>query len=239
VADETGTNLPAVKDNLYSALALAQEAGDIDALRDVRAIATALGRGALARGLGIEAENQAAEVVLRAERALGSVLLQIPRAPRGPKKGSFTIPGRRSNRAESGEERVRGTTSGPSETSLDKAITDLGVAASTTQHWQWLAMLPEDRFEQLLAEHRGRGERIAKVNFYQAARPKPAPGWREVAFAPPEEGGAPTPAYAEFRKAAMALIANISQVPLDEMAEVALLIKDLANAYNVERMKRG
>lgn len=62
---------------LRTALTLATEAGDIVKMQDVRAMATAMQQGAKARGMGIEAENAAAEVVLRAERAIGQALLSL------------------------------------------------------------------------------------------------------------------------------------------------------------------
>jgi hypothetical protein len=62
---------------LTAALALATEAGDIAALKDIRAMGTALTTGARARGMGIEQENKAAEVVLRAERGIGQALTAL------------------------------------------------------------------------------------------------------------------------------------------------------------------
>lgn len=65
---------------LRQALALATQASDIPALQDVRAMGAALQKGAATRGLGVTAENQAAEVVIRAERAIGAVLIELKAA---------------------------------------------------------------------------------------------------------------------------------------------------------------
>lgn len=221
---------------LQSALALATEAGDVDALRDVRAMATALGKGARARGLGIDAENQAAEVVLRAERAIGQTLIALAdQGLRAKGGGAVLFDPLRSTTGHGAQGALRGRM--PSDL---PTLKDLGIN-NARQAWEWqqVARLPDDQFEDMLEEFRSSAKRIAKINFYNAVKPKPAPGWREVAHAPSEEGGGSTQAFVNFRRAALALIEHISQVPLDEMTEVAALIKELANAYNVERMKRG
>jgi hypothetical protein len=56
---------------MQAALARATENHDLAALKDVAAMAAAFQTGAKVRNLGIEAENQAAELVIRTERAMG------------------------------------------------------------------------------------------------------------------------------------------------------------------------
>ena len=203
------TNELATIEPLTQALALATEAGDIDKLRDVSAWATALRNGARARGMGIEAENKAAEVILRAERAMGVVFERMFA------DGTMKYGGRTEK------------TAGTLPTYADFGITRPGDG----QHFRLLARMTDARFEELIEEHRAKGERIAKVNFYrddaEAARKRAAKDLREVL----SEDEAPLSVVENFRAAAEAMIAAMSQTPGEELATVAGLIKALYDEY--------
>lgn len=218
---------------LRAQLAVAEEAGDITAMKEVAAFATALQKGAQARGLGVAAENQAAEVVLRAERAIGTVIRGLPRAQTGPAKG-------KGGRAPGGEY-VRGSTSDGTLTLYQQAVAAAGLDKNRkgAHQFQKLAELPEDDFEELLAQARAKAERIAKVDFYRAVgavgkvEPEAVKRVKEMLADEEEE----TSQFAAFAKAAGDL--DLSQLPDEELAEVAAIIKGLAGQYNIERQRRA
>lgn len=192
------------------------EARTAQDFRDVASIAAAARAWARARGLGIEAENQATEMVLRAERGLGKMVLDLI------EDGAIY----------SGQDRVavrheripRADVVGDMTPVMYNAIKDL-------------ARIPDERFEQMLAEARAKDERIAKRNFYQDYRRSLNDGLRGIQNLPSED--APDPYVAAFLKASRALIAQIERVPLADLPEIAQAIKALANAYNAERSRRA
>lgn len=178
---------------LKRALALAIEAGDIAALRDVAAMASALRKGAQARGMGIEQENVAAEVILRAERALGLILLSVPREAHGPSKGKGgRLPG---------GEYVRGSTTQGNQTLFDKTVTEIGAGPKAIHQYQTLARLPDENFEGMLASIKGAAERLARVKFISKPDKTGAPLPEE------RETSAPTePGWERFRQGAMDML---------------------------------
>lgn len=210
------------RSQMRSALAVATAAKDFDALRDVASMATALQQGAKARGMGVEQENAAAEVILRAEREIGRGLLDQRAAgliqPRG---------GQRSQTVEN-----------------LPSVKDLlpGVHQQYVAWWQKLADMPDDEFEGLLAYAVTKQERIAKVDFYRVAAAKGSSAgtptrekneaiedsgfvalrlgiYRLLGWQVDEDGkGAPT------RN-------GLTQLPADQLAEVKTLVESLAAAY--------
>ena len=213
------TNELATIEPLTQALALATEAGDINALRDVQAFATSMRKGAQARGLGIEAENRAAEVVLRAERAIGLALIALREAGQlGPVGGRLPDGSRRT-----------------AESVGRESLQELGINEPAAHRFRLLARMDAGRFEELIADHRNKGERIAKVNFYrdeqEESRKRAAKDIRDILA----DDDAATSVFETFRSAAEAMIADMSQTPEDELPEVARLIKRLYDAY-VARM---
>lgn len=197
---------------LQTALALATEAGDITQLRDVRAMSTALQKGAKARGMGVEAENAAAEVVLRAERAIGQLLTSMRES------GALQGEGRRSNiRREEGV----------------LTLPDLGFNPHDQSLWKWqqLARMPEDDFEDMLSIVKQARERISKQNFYRGASPR-SDGARP-------DDGASSLVYASFRRGIRKMLTvGLGSLPNDELAETAGLIRELFTAYNAARETR-
>lgn len=273
---------------LKQALALATEAGDIKALKEVHALASALRKGAQARGMGLEAENQAAEVVIRSERAIGLAI------------GELKASGRFGHQGDSGDVRdkiiealeaaggpltsaqvveatglanksvVQVLHNNPAFAKVDERkggawrvvderladlrsimrIRDLGITESESSNFQRLASMPDDRFEDILDELRSLGSRIAKVNFYAPARK--AADVRE--YERSVEAEVPTSsAFTQFRAGAYALLEwevaeegtgayalnTMLALPTDELAEVAGLIRLLAEAYTKVRAARS
>jgi hypothetical protein len=213
---------------LQQALALAAEAGDVEALRDVQAMATALQKGARARGLGVSAENQAAEVVLRSERALGAVFNAIPtEGRRGDSRPESPTPMQQAW-ALLGETRGSGKNkSGP---------------PTRVHHWKALARIPDAEFEAMLDAARRSKERIAKVNFYEShakRTDRPTP---------------PHPGFEMFRAGAYNLLGwhvdddgvgaatknGLMELPDDELRQLRVLVEAIAQAYGeAVRARRG
>lgn len=213
---------------LQQALALATEAGDIDALRDIASMGTALQKGAQARGLGVGAENQAAEVVLRAERAIGQTITAMREA------GLLASPGASPRQWTS-----------PDAMSI-KTLADLGLGSGTDRNrvhdWQKLAKMAPETFESMLAAVKEASERISKVNFYQPDRKTHA------APAPTSED----PYFRMFREGAYGLLGyevnadgdgiftknGLTSLPNDELAVIADIISEMTARYNQARAAR-
>lgn len=219
---------------LSAALALATEAGDMEGMKDIRALATAMQQGARARMMGVEAENAAAEVVLRAERAIGHLLIRMTEDGTRAKGGGEVLrddvqlaTGRGSQSA------LRGR--GPSEL---PTLASMGITnARAAWEWQQVARLDDGAFEAMLEAARGHHERIAKWNFYRKGK------------SPLDAGRArPTREDADFltfRQGAYGLLGwatngdgtgaptrnGLLTLPNDELVQVAVLIRALARAY--------
>lgn len=98
-------------------------------------------------GLGLEAQNNAAEFKLRSERRLGEMLKQMElRAGRPGKKNA----------------------TGTSSISQLKA---LGISQNQSSHWQQLAAVPARRFEGYLAHARAGEEEITTAGVLRSADP--------------------------------------------------------------------
>jgi hypothetical protein len=219
-------------------LAEASLNGDLAGMRDVHAMATALQRGAQARKLGVEAENAAAEVVLRAERVIGQYIDRLRDEGRYG-RGQYTD---RSAEARWGVSPEGGNTS--------ISTSDLGLNNHQVENFGRLSKISDEDFERLLAEATGKQERIAKVNFYGTGR-KPRP--IDVSEAPPAQPEARTaPGFATLRAGIYSLLGwrtrddgtsgptdnALLRMPGDELLELADLIRSLATAYNEARAAR-
>lgn len=212
------------------------EASSILEVRDVLAVAEGAKRWAKARGLGIEAENKAAAIILRAERKIGALLIAGREAGVLAEQG-----GHRHGKVSPGVHRVD-----PSEV---KTLADIGLTNSKdASNYQALARVPDKDFEAMLERTLATGHRIAKVDFYRFTRAKTArekDAAREVKQSPS--------AFLSFRAGAMALLGwtvdesgegratenGLLALPDDELRQVADLVRGLAQAYNVVRASRS
>ena len=130
-SDETALTVPS---GLDTALAVATEAGDIPALRDIAAYAAALQKGSKERGMGIEAENQAAEVVIRAERGIGRALIEMAEDGTRQTRG-LTIAENRAKRWGAQED--------SGDNFLPPTLSDLGIDKNDSRKFQLLARIPD------------------------------------------------------------------------------------------------
>lgn len=208
------------------------EAKTVPDLKNVRDMAGTLQAWARSRNMGIEAENQAAEVVLRAERAIGQVLPSLI-VPYGARGGTLVT------RVE-GDVYVPDKSKSP-ETTSGMFLSELGITKDQSMRWQALARMPDDVFEALLASKHAEAERIAKVDFYRLARDAdkvdPVAVRRVQALFADEPEPESLSAFAAFRQAAQAL--DLTQLPDDELCEFAEVMKPLLDTYNRERTRRG
>lgn len=208
------------------AIAVAAEAGDISALKSIADMASGLQMAAKRRRLGIEDENKAAELVLRAERSIGQ-LLSVARS-----EGRY---GREAYQRLMAEQGTKGGIM------PDGMITlkEFGIATQTAARMQLLASLTDEEFEGLFTAKREAVERIAKVDFYRlAARADLQPSERVKAVQEllSEEDSESVSLFAQFKDAAAKL--DVSQLPFDELAELATIIQRLAADYKTERSRR-
>jgi len=125
------------------------EARSLEDVRGIRDLAEAARVYARAHALGIEAENHAAEIKVRAERKAGELLVQS---------------------AAAGERFPRGRTSEVvASDSTPPTLSDLGITRDQSSRWQTIATLPETEFEAEIAVHRESG-RLSSEAVYQAAK---------------------------------------------------------------------
>jgi hypothetical protein len=205
---------------LERALQQAVEDGNIEGMKDVRAMATALRKGAQARGMGIVEENKAAEVILRAERAMGALLEALFQ------EGSVRHGGSRKSAGDFGLMSYK-----------DLGITRTGDGAN----FRRLATIPDDQFEDMLADIKTMVARISKVNFY-----RPAERERDALR---ERSEMTEPGFEAFRRGAHLLLGwvvddegdgaptdnRLTYLAADELQQFAWLMRYLAAAYGEAR----
>lgn len=210
----------AVADPQVAAIATMTEAGDIAGLKDAAAMASGLQKAAKARGLGITQENKAAEVVLRAERGIGIVLLDLKGAGKFSNEGAANARWAKEKGVEIAEDEFY-------------SLESLGLKPDQSSKFQALARLDEERFEAMLADVKAKAERIAKVDFYRGAQP-PAPK-TEPQYEEPEEV-----VMTLLRKANAEVEGGaFERIPADELPELKNLIQTLVSGYAAEKERRA
>jgi len=140
---------------------LIAEARSVDELKEIRDRAEALRHLARERQLGLQAQNDAAEIKVRAERRMGELLRQMPK--QGP--GQY----QRSQRA-----------------TVAPALRDLGLTKSDSSRWQRLAAIDEGAFEGHIGEARQAGREITTAGLLRLHKALSQHG---RADAPPLDGG--------------------------------------------------
>lgn len=124
-------------------LAEARSIDDVKAIRDMAEAARVYARQAQ---LGLQAQNHAAEIKLRAERRAGELLAEMPKN-RGTRLGGRTlIP--------------------PDDT---PRLADVGVSAAQSHRFQAIASLPLQMFEEHIADTHGRGQELTSAGTLRLA----------------------------------------------------------------------
>ena len=211
------------------ALALAASVPELTDLHDKFTTAKTWAK---TRGLGVDAENKAAEYILRTERKIGAELIRMLEAGERAQHGGGT-PG------QEGFSKL----GLPTLAELLGGQDDKSTVRDNAAAWQRLARMPEDVFETMLAEVKATRERIAKINFYAASRP--------VRIDDPAPERPDTLGYALLQEAANDLLGwqvddagvgsatenKLLRLATDELAQVGLLLKALITAYNEAKVR--
>jgi hypothetical protein len=150
----------------YARLALERAVALPDIL-DVHDRAAAIQTYIKARKLGVEPENEAAEIVIRAEWKAGGELIRMAEAGERQVGGQYHHVGKNAtDQLASGQ--LIGTT-----------LDDLGIDSTQSSRWQRLARLhpTEESFRHLVDTARASGERLARVDFYKGRKGGGGGGW--------------------------------------------------------------
>jgi hypothetical protein len=212
-------------------LAAAQTFGDFRNIADTMVAARAWAK---AHGLGIEAENSAAEYLLRAERGMGLFLSAAESkglyGPGAYHRGSRRVgqkPGRMNLPVVPREGVI---------TNSDLGITHPAAAL----HYRSLATKwTNDEFEAQLEHVKSLGVRLAKIDFYRGPKREQARDAAVVREHLREDAEPAPPAIETFLEVSAVIIAGMSQLPDDALVLVATQVRLLAAAYNTARVARS
>ena len=116
----------------------------IDEAKGIRDKAEALRHYAKQQGLGLEAQNKAAEIKIRAERRAGEILAEVPRTP--PEKRNAITP----------------HAGGKSKT-YEQVLKDADIKPTTADRWQAEASIPEPIFEAFVATAKEHGAELTSA----------------------------------------------------------------------------
>lgn len=133
---------------LETARRLLAEARTIDEVKTIRDTAEQMRLYAQQARLGLEAQNSAAEIKLRAERRAGEMLKVAPKHP--------------------GAARPR--TPWPADMALPPKLSDIGVSPKQSSNWQAMAAIPEPAFDAHVAATKENGQELTTVSTVRLAR---------------------------------------------------------------------
>lgn len=128
---------------LINARHLLAEANSIDDVKKIRDQAEALRSYAQQQGQCLEIQNAAAEIKIRAERRAGEILKDLP---------------------------GKGSHGGDRNSSHIVLLEDLGIGKMDSHRWQRIARLPEETFEEHIAETKGSGRELTSTGILKLAR---------------------------------------------------------------------
>jgi len=150
---------------------LLAEAKSLDDVLHIRDIAEAARVYAQAAKLGLENQNEAAEVKIRAERKAGEMLAQMPKNEGGrPIETSNTM------------------------LQVSPTLEELGIERMQSSRWQQIASLPEQVFENFITETKEDGRELTSASVVRMAKtettkhqatPLPTDGKYRVIYADP------------------------------------------------------
>ncbi len=150
------------------AKALLVQATSLGEVKDIRDKAAALQNYMKQASESLEAQNAAAEVKIRAERRAGEILAEMPKAVGG----------------EAYHETPTGCIVQPV-----PSLSDLGIEKTAAHRWQTIAVLPEDDFEEHIAEAKESGRELTSSAVYKEAKQYKARN-SPILFEPPPEANA-------------------------------------------------
>ncbi len=138
------------------------QAGSVDELKDIRDKAEAARMYAQAAGMGLEIQNYAAEVKLRAERRAGSLIAKL------------NLHGG-DRRQETAAERL--------------SLGDIGVSKDQSSRWQLTASVPEKQFERYLERTREESGEVTTAGLVRVANELRAKQRQKRSDEPPSVSG--------------------------------------------------
>lgn len=144
---------------LSAATTALAEARTLDEVTHIRDMAEAARTYARAAKLGLEAQNHAAEIKLRAERKAGELLADLERGKTGPKTELDSIM--------------------ESNSPYRQVLTENDIAPTTAHRWQTVAELPDELFEEHIAEIKSNGQELTTTGVAQVAQ-----GWKRMQSEP-------------------------------------------------------
>lgn len=139
--------LQPVLKNLTEAIRLLAECKSFDEAKHYHDLAEAARQYAKVSGLGLEAQNHATEIKLRAERRMGEMLRESGIHPGQPKKN--------------------GNHAG---TILFPSLREIDVTKRQSSQWQTIATLPKDQFETYIEDTRSRGQELTSIGALRLVR---------------------------------------------------------------------
>lgn len=133
------------------------QAKTLDDILNIRDIAEAARVYAQAAKLGLENQNEAAEVKIRAERKAGEMLAKMPKAQGGqPYQEKYS-------------------TSNAMVQVEAPTLSDLGIERMQSSRWQQIASLPEEVFEEHVAETKADHKELTTASVLKIARQEHRP----------------------------------------------------------------
>lgn len=139
---------------LSAATTALAEARTLDDVKHILDIAEAARTYARAAKLGLEAANYAAEIKLRAERKAGELLAQLERNHGGDRRSeTFSMLQPETLKSEYAE-----------------VLQENDINRVTAHRWQTVASVPEEIFEQHLAETKAEGDELSTAGLLQLAK---------------------------------------------------------------------
>ena len=125
------------------------EAKTLDDIMQIRDIAEAVRVYAQAAKLGLENQNEAAEIKLRAERKAGEMLARMPKAQGGEHYHSEPT----------------GSTMQPVVT--PPTLAEIGIKKTQAHRWQTIAKLPDEKFEEYIDTTKKQGDELTSAGVYK------------------------------------------------------------------------
>ena len=141
-------------DKLSTAARMLAEASDLKEIQQVRSIALAAAEYAKAAKIGLEAQNTAAEIKIRAERKAGGLLAELKR------DNTFHGNQNTSVIANVGDHRSEYT----------QALKDSGMSGQDARRWQTIAKMPEEEFEREIQQTKNNSNELTSSRILQKAR---------------------------------------------------------------------
>jgi phage N-6-adenine-methyltransferase len=135
---------------LDKATQMLAEAKSLDEVKEIMDIAEAARTYARAAKLGLDAQNHAAEVKIRAERKAGDLLKQLDRSNGG-----------RPGKTNSSVERV---------SEYREVLDEQDIPTTTAHRWQQAAQIPEKAFEQHIAQVKDAGLELTTSGLLKSAK---------------------------------------------------------------------